>query len=98
MRQHYRNSYRFVKPPKALRTAQLDLSAGRQDNIAIVPASMLPLKGTIQHLLNNLPQGAVFLCHVPENAKQKRILERVGEVFKQHGHAVTNLSMEQVAV
>jgi hypothetical protein len=57
---------------------------------------MLPLKGTIQHLVNTLPKGGVVLCHVTENAKQQRILERVGEVFKQHGHAVTTLSLEQV--
>ena len=92
MRQRYRRPYRYrvTHPPKALRKAKLD-------NIAIVPASMLPLKGAIQHLLNNLPQGGVFLCHVTANAKQKRVLERVGEVFEQHGHAVTNLSMEQVS-
>jgi hypothetical protein len=57
---------------------------------------MLPLKETLQHLLNTMPQGAVFLCHSAANAKQKRVLERVGEVFRQHGHAVTNLSLEQV--
>jgi hypothetical protein len=83
--------YRFTYPPKALRKATLD-------NIAIVPASMLPLKGTIHHLLNTLPQGAVFLCHVSANAKQQRVLERVGEVFRQHGHAVTNVPMEQVVL
>ena len=81
--------YRFTHPPKALRKAQLD-------NIAIVPASMLPLKGSVQHLLTNLPQGAVFLCHATANAKQKQVLERVGEVFKQQGHVVTTLSLEQV--
>jgi hypothetical protein len=91
MRDMYRrlNRYRLTRPPKALRSAKLD-------NIAIVPASMLPLKGTIQPLLNNLPHGAVFLCHVAENVKQKRVLERAGEVFKQHGHAVTNMPMEHV--
>jgi hypothetical protein len=83
MSQRYRRSsrYRFTHPPQALRNAQLD-------NIAIVPASMLPLKATLQHLLNTLPQGEVFLCHSAANAKQKRVLERVGEVFKQHGHTV----------
>jgi hypothetical protein len=90
MRQRYRRPYRYriTRPPQALRTAKLD-------NIAIVPASMLSLKETLQHLLNDLPQGGVFLCHSAANAKQKRVLERVGEVFKQHGHVVTNLSMDQ---
>ena len=86
MKPQDRNAYRFVKPPKVLRTAKLD-------NIAIVPASMLPLPDTIQHLLNTLPQGAVFLCHDTDNAKQKRVLERVGEVFRQHGHIVKHYPM-----
>ena len=81
--------YRFTKPPQALLKAKLD-------NIAIVPASMLPLKETIQQMLKNLPQGGVFLCHVTENVKQKRVLELVGEVFRKQGHAVINLSMEQL--
>jgi len=61
MRQHYKNSYRFTKPPQALLKAKLD-------NIAIVPASMLPLQKTVQELIGALPQGAVFLCHAEETS------------------------------
>jgi hypothetical protein len=81
--------YRFTRPPKALLKARLD-------NIAIVPASMLPFQKTVQELINTLPQGAVFLCHAEENTKQRKLLKRVEETFKQQGHAVMNLSMEQV--
>ena len=42
--------YRFTNPPKALLKAKLD-------NIAIVPASMLPFKKSLQELINALPQG-----------------------------------------
>ena len=89
MRQRYKNYYQFTKPPKALLKARLD-------NIAIVPASMLPLQKTLQELINTLPQGAVFLCHAEENTRQRKILERVEEKFRQQGHAVMNLSIEQV--
>ena len=89
MRQQYKNYYRFTKPPKALLKAKLD-------NIAIVPASMLPFKKTLQELINNLPQGAVFLCHAEENIRQRKLLERVEEVFRQYGYAVILLPMEQV--
>ncbi len=82
-------SHQLVKPPKAILKARLD-------NIAIVPASMLPFKKPLQEILNNLPQGAVFLCHAKENRKQSRILERVGELFQERGHRVTNLPMELV--
>jgi peptidase E len=89
MRQQYKNYYQFAKPPKALLKAKLD-------NIAIVPASMLPFTKTIQQMLTNLPKGAVFLCHAEENARQRKLLERVEETFKQQGHVVKNLSMEEV--
>jgi hypothetical protein len=89
MRRQYRNSYQFTKPPKAILKARLD-------NIAIVPASMLPFQKTLQELINTLPQGAVFLCHAEENTRQRKLLERVEETFRQQGHAVMNLSMREV--
>jgi len=89
MRQQYKNYYRFTKPPKALLKAKLD-------NIAIVPASMLPFQKTLQKLINTLPQGAVFLCHAEENTRQRKLLERVEETFRQQGHAVRSMSVEQV--
>jgi predicted enzyme involved in methoxymalonyl-ACP biosynthesis len=89
MKQQYKNYYQFTKSPKVLLKAKLD-------NIAIVPASMLPFKETLQELINNLPEGGVFLCHAKKNTRQRKLLERVEEILRQHGHAVMNLSMEQV--
>jgi hypothetical protein len=89
MRNAYKQYYQFTKPPKALLKARLD-------NIAIVPASMLPFTKKIQQTLNNLPKGAVFLCHAEENTRQRKLLERVEETFRQQGHAVMNLSMREV--
>jgi hypothetical protein len=89
MRQQYNNYYQFTKTPQVLLKAQLD-------NIAIVPASMLPFQKALQELINTLPQGAVFLCHAEEDARQKKLLERVEETFRQQGHAVMNLSMREV--
>jgi predicted enzyme involved in methoxymalonyl-ACP biosynthesis len=89
MRKADKHSYQFTKSPKVLLKAKLD-------NIAIVPASMLPFKETLQELINNLPEGGVFLCHAKKNTRQRKLLERVEEILRQHGHAVMNLSMEQV--
>jgi hypothetical protein len=80
--------YRFTNPPKALLNARLD-------NIAIVPASMLPLMETLKEKVNTLPQGGVVLCYVVENTRQRKILERVGETFREHGHTVMQLPVEQ---
>jgi hypothetical protein len=78
--------YRLTNPPKALLKARLD-------NIAIVPASMLPLPQTLKEKVNTLPKGGVFLCYATENTRQRKILERVGETFREHGHAVKSMSV-----
>jgi hypothetical protein len=78
--------YRLTNPPKALLKA-------RMDNIAIVPASMLPLTQTLKEKVNTLPKGGVFLCYARENSRQRKIIERVGETFREHGHAVKSMSM-----
>ena len=91
MRQRYHRHfrYRFTRAPRALLRARLD-------NVAIVPASMLAGKEGLKEQVNTLPRGHVFLCHTKENTKQKRVLERVKEVFQRLGYAVTLLPMEQV--
>ena len=81
--------YRFTRPPKALFKARLD-------NIAIVPASMLPLPQTLKEKINTLPKGGVFLCYAEENSRQRKILERVEETFREHGHVVRSLSLREV--
>ena len=91
MRYRYKESYRYrlTNPPKALLNA-------RMDNIAIVPASMLPLTKTLKEKVNTLPKGGVFLCYAQENTRQRKILERVGETFREHGHAVRSMSVGEV--
>jgi hypothetical protein len=77
----------LTRPPKALLRARLD-------NIAIVPASMLPFKESWQEKANRLPEGGVFLMTAKENGRQashalilqKGILERVGEFWRGWGH------------
>jgi hypothetical protein len=91
MRYRYNRGYRYrlTNPLKALLKA-------RMDNIAIVPASMLPLTQTLKEKVNTLPKGGVFLCYAKENSRQRKILERVGETFREHGHVVRSLSMWEV--
>jgi hypothetical protein len=67
----------------------------RLDNIAIVPASILESQESLKEQVKKLPRGQVFLCHIKENTKQRRMLERVKEVFRRFGYAVTLLPMEQ---
>jgi hypothetical protein len=91
MRYIYNRGYRYrlTRPPKALLKARLD-------NIAIVPASMLPLPQILKEQVNTLPKGGVFLCYAKENGRQRKIIERVGETFREHGHVVRSVSMGEV--
>jgi hypothetical protein len=91
MRQRYFRPFRYklTRAPKALRRT-------RFDNIAIVPASMLAGKVGLAEQVKKLPHGEVLLCHTKENTRQKLILERVKEVFRDFGYAVTLLPMERV--
>jgi hypothetical protein len=91
MRHRHNRSYKYrlTNPPKALLKARLD-------NIAIVPASMLPLTQALKEKANTLPKGGVFLCYAKENIRQRKILERVEETFREHGHAVRSMSVGEV--
>jgi hypothetical protein len=91
MRDRFNRGYRYrlTNPPKALLKA-------RMDNIAIVPASMLGLKALWQTAANTLPQGGVLLCHSQQNTRQKKLLERVGETFREHGHIVRSMAVGEV--
>jgi hypothetical protein len=91
MRQQYKKPYRYrlTNTPKTLLKARLD-------NIAIVPASMLPLTETLKERINTLPSGAVLLCYAEENTRQRKILARVEETLREHGHTVRHLSMGEV--
>src|SRR5262245_60718748 len=81
--------YRLTNPPDALLKA-------RFDNIAIVPASLLGVKALWQTAANTLPQGGVLLCHSQQNRRQRRLLERIGETFREQGHVVRSLSVGEV--
>jgi hypothetical protein len=90
MRQRYFRPFRYklTRPPRAIRQATLD-------NIAIVPASMLTDKDDLKEKVKKLPRRQVFLYHTKENTKQRQVLERVKEIFRHLGYAVTLLPMEQ---
>lgn len=79
--------YRLSDPPSRLRKARLD-------NIALIPASLLPLKNTYQPLANQLPTGSV-LC-IPGSTKQQTILARVATFLRDHGHQVVTMPTERI--
>jgi len=80
--------YQFSEPPARLKKA-------RMDNIALVPASLLPFKGKYQPLANNLPTGSV-LC-VSGTPRQQQIIVQITQFFKTHGRKVITLPIEHIA-
>lgn len=78
----------FTEPPARLKKARLD-------NIALVPASLLPLKGTYQTLANTYPTGSV-LC-VGGTIKQKKIIATITQFFRDHGRQVITMPLEKIS-
>jgi hypothetical protein len=82
--------YRFTRPSKALRRARLD-------NLALVPASLLPFKSEWQAVANGLPKGGVLII-LPETSRPSRkTTETVAALITANGHRVTTISAEQFA-
>ena len=81
---------RFSKPPRALRRPGV-----RLDNIALVPASLLPYKKEWQAVANDLPAGSVLLCSTTSQ-RQQQVLERVSKHLQRKGHQVRTLPVERI--
>jgi hypothetical protein len=81
--------YRIKRPPRALRRPGVAL-----DNVALVPASLLPFKKAWQAVANGMPHGSVLLCSTT-SAKQKKILKQVSTHLQRKGHRVQTLPAER---
>jgi hypothetical protein len=77
---------RFLgEPPRTLRKVRLD-------NIAIVPASLLPYKDQWQQIANALPDGDVLIYLPPTEKPQRLILERTASGLRAKGWRVTTIA------
>lgn len=81
--------FTFTKPPSALRRAKLD-------NLAIVPASLLPFKAKWQAIANRLPKGNVLIILPTLDTSSRKTLEKVASLFKDKGHGVTTITAGQL--
>ncbi len=83
---------RFIRAPRRLRQPGVKL-----DNIALVPASLLPFRDQWQELANSLPAGEVLIILPAEDGSPRRILETVTTLLEAKGHSVTLLPAEKCA-
>jgi hypothetical protein len=63
----------------------------RLDNIALVPASLLPRKGKYQTIANHLPRGGVIICQTKKQQRISQILVQVAKWLQANGHFVRTL-------
>ena len=89
MRRSYAPSWR--RGPRALRRPQVQL-----ENIALVPASLLPRKAEYQALANQLPTGDILLVLPPGQSRERAAIERVAALFRVKGRHVTVLTEERL--
>ena len=82
---------RFGRPPRALRQSGI-----RLDNLALVPASLLPFKSQWQTMANSLPQGTTLIILPRTDTPQRRILQRVATRLQAKGRRVAMLSAEDL--
>ncbi len=82
------NKYHIIKHPRAVRKAKLD-------NLAVVPASLLPFKEQWQEVANSKAGEHVLIVLPTVEKRPKRVLERVAAELREKGHPVTILSAEE---
>jgi len=79
--------YHISEPPASLKKVRLD-------NIALVPASLLSLKGIYQSVANTYPTGSV-LC-IQGTQRQQKIMAKVTSFFRDHGRSVITMPIEKI--
>jgi hypothetical protein len=67
----------------------------RLDNVALVPASLLPFKREWQAVANGMPKGSVRLCSTTD-PRQKRILKQVSAHLQRKGHQAQTVPAERM--
>ncbi len=82
------NKYHIIKSPRAVRKARLD-------NLALVPASLLPFKEQWQEVANSKDTEHVLIVLPIHEKRPRSVLEQVAAELREKGHQVTTLSAER---
>jgi hypothetical protein len=76
-------------PPAALKRAKFD-------NLALVPASLLPFKATWQQMANELPIGSTLIVLPASTSPRSEALERIRSSFEAMGRSVRILPASEI--
>ncbi|GEM_PF-1214461 len=83
------NNYHFTRPPDYIKKAKLD-------NLALVPASLLPFKAQWQAIANSHPQGTVFIILPPADAPQRKTIDKLVAMLEYEGHRVATMPADEI--
>jgi hypothetical protein len=80
---------RYTPPPRALRKAKLD-------NLALLPASLLPFKAEFQAIANQQPPGTTLVVMPKAAGKPSQTLGTVASQLQAKGHLVKVVPATQI--
>ncbi len=84
--------YRLVRRPNPLRDRRTTL-----DNVAVVPASLLPYKKQWQDIANQLPTGSILICVPTRDRHLRPPYLAVARGLRDKGFTVLAIAAESVA-
>ena len=76
----------WSRPPRPLRKTRLD-------NIALVPASLLPYRARYQAIANRLPAGDVLIILPEPPSPERQLLENTAALFQAKGKHVMTIGV-----
>lgn len=93
---HTGRLYRIVATPKPLRQPPTALRRARLDNLALVPASLLPFKREWQALANALPEGDVLLVLPSTDGLSRMTLQTLAASLRARGRRVRTITADRL--
>ena len=81
----------FTSPPRGLRKARLD-------NLALLPASLLPFKAEYQAIANQQAPGTTLVVLPTHDSLPRRTLEIVATQLQEKGQLVRTLTSDKLAL
>jgi len=85
------SNYRLTRPRQSLRRSTVHL-----DNVALIPASLLPFKTPWQRIANDLPPGEILIV-LPGQARQQAVARFVAAQLEANGTHVRVINKERPA-
>jgi hypothetical protein len=80
--------YRIVRPPQRLGSPPPALRKATLDNLALLPASLLPFKADYQAIANQQAPGTTLVVLPAHDSLPRRTLERVATRMQAKGQPV----------